>query len=199
MHSQALRPGFADPVIQSQHIFHQAMMALANPGTVRRLEALIDAPQPLSHGAAALVLALADYETPVWLDAPLCAQADVAQFIRFHTGAKIVDVPDQAAFALVSAPAALDTGLQQFAQGNAEYPDRSTTFILQLDVILADEGFSLSGPGVPGRRKLSFAPLLPDFARQWQINHAAFPCGVDVFGVAGVELIGLTRSLKLEA
>ena len=183
MHSQALRPGFADPVIQSQHIFHQAMMALANPGTVRRLEALIDAPQPLSHGAAALVLAL----------------ADVAQFIRFHTGAKIVDVPDQAAFALVSAPAALDTGLQQFAQGNAEYPDRSTTFILQLDVILADEGFSLSGPGVPGRRKLSFAPLLPDFARQWQINHAAFPCGVDVFGVAGVELIGLPRSLKLEA
>ena len=199
MQNQALSPGFTDPVIQSQHIFHQTMMALANPGTVRLVEALIDAPQPLSRGAAALLLALADYETSVWCDAPLRAQADVAQFIRFHTGAKIVDAPDQAAFALVSAPAALEIGLQQFAQGNADYPDRSTTLILQLDIIRTGEGFSLSGPGIPGRCKLSFDPLLPDFVRQWQANHAAFPCGVDVFGVAGGELIGLPRSLKLEA
>ena len=199
MQTHALRPGFADPVTASQHIFYQAMMALANPGTVRLLEALSDAPQPLSRGAAALVLALADYETPVWLDAPLRAQADVAQFIRFHTGAKIVDVPDQGSFALVSAPAMLDTGLQQFAQGNAEYPDRSTTFILQLDKIVTGEGFSLSGPGILGLKRLDFAPPLPDFIRQWQANHAAFPCGVDVFGVAGDELIGLPRSLKLEA
>jgi alpha-D-ribose 1-methylphosphonate 5-triphosphate synthase subunit PhnH len=200
MLATGLAPGFDDAVTDAQQVFHAAMMALASPGEVQNLAKIITAPpQPLSGAAAALTLALADYETPIWLDEKLRANESVAQYLRFHTGARIVDHADQAAFAIISDPASPDISFAEFAQGLPEYPDRSTTLILQLDAIESDSGFVLSGPGILQRRKVSFSPLPSDFLEQWQANYALFPCGIDIFGVAGAQLFGLPRSTKLEA
>ena len=196
---ETLNPGFDDAVTQSQHIFHQAMMALANPGKLHTLSALLhDAPKPLSPGAAAVVLALADYETPLWLDAPLATSEAVCHYLRFHTGAAIVENPNLATFALISAPEQLDIGFAQFSQGNAEYPDRSTTLIVQFYTIDASAGFQLTGPGIPEKRQLSFTPQPANFLSHWQKNRAGFPCGIDLFGVAKAQLFGLPRSTKIE-
>lgn len=191
--------GFRDSVTQSQQVFHQAMMAMANPGQVFRLNALIEqAPKPLSPAAAALILALADFETPVWLDGPLCTNADVAHFLRFHTGAPLIERPDLAAFALISAPQDLKNGFGHFAQGSAEYPDRSTTLILQCDNITNSSGFELSGPGIAGVRHLGFAPQPPDFMSFRHANQMQFPCGIDIFGLTGIDIFGLPRSTKIK-
>ena len=88
-------------------------------------------PHPLTGEAAAIALALFDHDTPVWLDAALAAAPDVAAWLRFRTGAPIVTEPDAAAFALVCDPRGLPP-FEEFNLGTAEYPDRSTTIILQV-------------------------------------------------------------------
>src|ERR1043166_3758422 len=124
----AVATGFAEPVLAAQATFRTVMDAMARPGSVHRLAGIV-APAPLSPSAAAIALTLLDYETPFWLDAPLAAASEVARFISFHTGARLTEDSADAAFAFVAAPAAMPP-IAQFAQGNAEYPDRSNTLVL---------------------------------------------------------------------
>src|SRR5262245_15216225 len=79
---------FPAPVLASQAAFRALMDALARPGTVRPLTPAAAAPPPLSATAAAVALTMLDYETPVWLDAPLAQSSQVADWIRLHVGAR---------------------------------------------------------------------------------------------------------------
>ena len=100
-----LLPGFADPVLDAQRVFRGVMEALARPGSLQPLADLPEVPAPLTPELAAIALALADADAPLWLDAPLAGAPAVAEFLRFHTGAPIVKDPAEAAFALVADPA----------------------------------------------------------------------------------------------
>src|SRR5262249_28798831 len=150
--------------------FRSVMDAMARPGTVRPL-AGIAAPAPLSPTAAAVALTLLDYETPFWLDAPLTAAGEVARFISFHSGARITADPANAAFALIAAPAAAPP-FARFAQGSLEYPDRSTTLVLQVAQLAEGDGMVLRGPGILGTRRLAASPLPADFLAQLAENRA---------------------------
>jgi alpha-D-ribose 1-methylphosphonate 5-triphosphate synthase subunit PhnH len=191
----AVAPGFAEPVLAAQSAFRAMMDAMARPGTVRRL-ADTAAPMPLSPSAAAIALTLLDYETPFWLDAPLAA-AEVARFISFHTGARLTTEPADAAFAFVAAPATAPP-FAMFAQGSGEYPDRSTTLVLQVARLAEGEGMTLRGPGIAGARRLAASPLPADFLAQLSENRAQFPRGVDILLVADGIVAGLPRSLRVE-
>jgi alpha-D-ribose 1-methylphosphonate 5-triphosphate synthase subunit PhnH len=88
---------FPAPVLANQAVFRALMDALARPGTVKPLVPAAGAPSPLTAAAAAVALALLDYETPVWLDAPLAQSREVADWIRLHAGAPVTSDPRQAA------------------------------------------------------------------------------------------------------
>jgi alpha-D-ribose 1-methylphosphonate 5-triphosphate synthase subunit PhnH len=191
----AVAAGFAEPVLAAQATFRTVMDAMARPGTVRRL-ARIAAPAPLSPSAAAIALTLLDYETPFWLDAPLAAAPEIATFISFHTGARFTAEPGDAAFAFVSAPAAAPP-FATFAQGSAEYPDRSTTLILQVTRLAEGDGMVLRGPGIAGARRLAASPLPADFLAQLTENRARFPRGIDILLAASDAVAGLPRSLNV--
>jgi alpha-D-ribose 1-methylphosphonate 5-triphosphate synthase subunit PhnH len=192
----AVAAGFAEPVLAAQATFRTVMDAMARPGSVRRL-AGIAAPAPLSPSAAAIALTLLDYETPFWLDAPLAAAPEVARFISFHTGARLTADAAETAFAFVAAPAAAPA-FASFAQGSAEYPDRSTTLILQVDHLAEGDGMVLRGPGIASARRLAASPLPADFLAQVAENRAQFPRGVDVLLVTNDVVAGLPRSLYVE-
>jgi len=192
----AVAAGFAEPVLAAQTTFRSVMDAMARPGRVRRL-AGIAAPAPLSPTAAAIALTLLDYETPFWLDAPLAAAAEVARFISFHTGAQLTADPANAAFAFVAAPAAAPP-FATFAQGSLEYPDRSTTLVLQVTQLAESDGMTLHGPGIAGVCRLSASPLPCDFIAQLVENRALFPRGIDILLVANDAVAGLPRSLHVE-
>ena len=66
-----LLPGFADPVLDAQRVFRGVMEALARPGSLQPLADLPEVPAPLTPELAAIALALADADAPLWLDAPL--------------------------------------------------------------------------------------------------------------------------------
>ena len=77
-----LLPGFADPVLDAQRVFRGVMEALARPGSLQPLADLPEVPAPLTPELAAIALALADADAPLWLDAPLAGAPAVAEFLR---------------------------------------------------------------------------------------------------------------------
>jgi alpha-D-ribose 1-methylphosphonate 5-triphosphate synthase subunit PhnH len=192
----AVAAGFAEPVLAAQTTFRTVMDAMARPGSVRRL-AGIAAPAPLSPAAAAIALTLLDYETPFWLDAPLAGACEVARFISFHTGARLTADPAMTAFAFVAAPAAAPP-FARFAQGSLEYPDRSTTLVLQVTHLAESDDMTLRGPGIAGASRLAASPLPADFLSQLAENRARFPRGIDILLAANDAVAGLPRSLNVE-
>lgn len=181
-------PGFADPVFDAQSVFRTALTALSEPGRVLAL------PSSLGIDAApALLLALADHDTPIWLDE---TASKFAAYLRFHTGAEIVNDLKSGRFAVIGS-ASVCPSLGHFEPGTADYPDRSATLIIEVETLAEGGDWSLSGPGISGARTLSVGGLPPDFLDQWSDNHASYPQGVDVFFTCGSRLAGLPRSTRV--
>ncbi|HEY2136274.1 MAG TPA: phosphonate C-P lyase system protein PhnH [Xanthobacteraceae bacterium] len=186
---------FLDPVMAAQATFRAVLDATARPGTVARLNQPLAAPPPLSAGAAAIALTLCDHDTPVWFDAVLRTPAVLA-WLRFHTGMRIIEDPGEAAFAFVGAPRAL-LPFDQFSLGTIEYPDRSTTVVLQLDSLRAGLSLLLTGPGIRDRQRLQAAQLPPDMPERLAANRRHFPRGVDILFATQTEVMALPRSVRI--
>lgn len=188
--------GFSDPVFDAQAIFRAVMDAMARPGTIQPAKARPRPPQPLSPVAAAVALALCDHDTPLWLDPVLKQAAAVANWLGFHTGAPLVDLPADAHFALVADPASL-IALENFAQGTQEYPDRSTTLVLQVASLSSGDRLALGGPGIDGSTRFAPTPLPRHFVEQWKQNRARFPRGVDLVLAAPEGIACLPRTTRI--
>ncbi|MFP4125449.1 MAG: phosphonate C-P lyase system protein PhnH [Alphaproteobacteria bacterium] len=185
---------FADPALGAQATFRALLDALARPGTKRALGP--DLPTPptgLGAGLYAAILALADFETQVWLAPEL---AGGAADLRLQLGAKLVDAPGDAAFALAGDGTLLPP-LAAFAQGDDAYPDRSTTLLVEVSALGTDGGWRLAGPGIAGEARLDVVGLPADFVAQWAENHARFPRGVDLFLFADTRVTGLPRTTAI--
>lgn len=182
-----------DTAFASHAAFRALMDCMARPGEIRKLDGA-GAPAPMAPATAALVRSLADYESPVWLDPGFAAAPAIAEWIRFHTGAPIVASPGDAAFALIADALALP-GFMQFAQGSEEYPDRSTTIIVQVEHFTG-RSFTLHGPGIKTTRAFAARPLPDDFAQRLHDNRELFPRGVDLVFVAGHDIAALPRSVR---
>jgi alpha-D-ribose 1-methylphosphonate 5-triphosphate synthase subunit PhnH len=195
----ALAGGFADPVFDAQRVFRALLDAMARPGRVVPLGPHAAPPAPLSATAAALLLALADPNTPVFLDAPLAASPAVRAYIGFHAGAPIVATPGEAAFAVAADPVAMPP-LSAFPCGTPDYPDRSATLILQVASLGGDgPGLGLAGPGIEESARLAVAPLPAGFAAAWAANRAIHPCGVDLVFAGPASVAAMPRSTRLLA
>lgn len=191
-----ISPGFSDPVFQSQAAFRALLAALSEPGTLQRVAAEIAPPEGLAAATATALLSLADYETPVWLPAALRDGAAGA-WLRFHCGVALVDDPAKAAFAVLDG-AANEPKLSAFNLGNDQFPDRSTTVIVQVAALEGGTAFTLSGPGIPGTRTVAPQGLRPGVVEELSENNALYPLGVDVVLAHGDGMIGLPRSTQIE-
>src|SRR4030088_1316383 len=125
-----LPAGFADKVLSAQSTFRSVMDAMARPGSVQRIEAAAGVPAVMMRGTAAIALTLFDHDTPLWLDPSVSGTSKVTKWLKFHTGAPVIADSSICSFALVGDPNALPA-LDRFSFGSNEYPDRSTTVILE--------------------------------------------------------------------
>lgn len=183
--------GFADPAPAAAAAFRGALEALARPGRIERLSGCRP-PAGLSPGAGALLLCLADADTPVWL--PEGAE-DVAAWVLFHAGAPRAVRREDAAFA--AGPWEALMPMDAWPVGTADYPDRSTTLIVELGALKGGQPLSLSGPGING--SVTVSPDLPEGAvAALAGNRARFPLGVDLYLAAGEAVMGLPRSTRVE-
>lgn len=192
----AFAPGFDNPVLDSQATFRAIMRAMARPGAVMDMSCKLSPPAPLPVSAAAAVLALADFETPLWFSPSLVRDTAVVDYLVFHTGASLVQAQNQAAFALADLRKD-ELDLSVFAQGTAAYPDRGATVILIVDSLCEYKNLAVSGPGLRTPGQLGVSPLPADFPSQWASCRTQFPLGVDLVFTAGSQLACLPRSARL--
>jgi alpha-D-ribose 1-methylphosphonate 5-triphosphate synthase subunit PhnH len=191
-----LAPTFDNPPLASQSVFRTVMDALAHPGLARPLPSRLAVPPPLTATAAAVALTLLDYETPFWLDQGLADAPEVASWFRFHTGAPRTTDCAQAAFAFISDPVAMPP-FDAFSSGSIEYPDRSTTLVVQVAGFEHGDTFALCGPGIAGTRRFSATPLPADLQARLVASRALFPRGIDLILVSPDAVAALPRSLRL--
>lgn len=187
--------GFADPVFQSQGAFRALLAALSEPGLARDLGQAVDPPPGLAPGTAVALLTLADYETPIWLPAAL-SDGPAGAWLRFHCGAALIEDPARAAFAVIDG-AAPEPKLAAFNAGDDQFPDRSTTVLVQCAGLKGGETVMLEGPGIPGRRTIAPAGLRAGFWTEVAGNAALYPLGVDLLLIHGAEVLGLPRSTQI--
>lgn len=180
------------PVLDAQRAFRALLAALAEPARAVPVETAETAPG-LYPSTAAVVAALVDVDTPLWLSS---GDAALAEWIAFRTGAPMADVSD-AAFALVRRGDAWPA-LDALAQGTAEYPDRSATLIVEVDGF-EGERRRFGGPGFERPRALALLPWPADFDAAWRANRERFPLGVDLVLASPNHIAGLPRSALLEA
>ncbi len=196
--ARSLAAGFANPVFDSQSAFRACMEALATPGRVRSVGEAMPHDVPLMASAAAVILAICDFETPLYLSPCVAAIPGVPEYLCFHTDAPLLREPSHAAFAVLDLRHdALDLG--SFAQGTAEYPDRAATIIALCDSLQHGAALGIAGPGIAGVSEVRVAPLPDSFTAQWQDNRASFPLGVDIIFVAPGRVVGLPRSTRIIA
>ena len=195
-----LPAGFADKVLSAQSTFRSVMDAMARPGSVQRIAAGAGTPAAMMRGTAAIALTLFDHDTPIWLDAAMSATPDVAKWLKFHTSAPVV--ADSSICQLCAdrrSPQNLPA-LDRFAFGSNEYPDRSTTLILQVESLTHGPAVELRGPGIDGTASLraldrsraicsSGLPSTPTL----------FPRGIDVVLVHDDSIVAIPRTTRLAA
>lgn len=187
--------GFADPVFQSQGAFRALLAALAEPGLLHDVGHAVEAPVGLEAATAVALLTLADYETPIWLPAAL-RDGPAGAWLRFHCGAALVDDPAKAAFAVIDG-AATEPKLAAFNAGDDQFPDRSTTVLVQCAGLEGGETVTLEGPGISGQRSIAPAGLRAGFWGEVADNASLYPLGVDLLLVHGGQLLGLPRSTQI--
>lgn len=185
-----LTQGFADPVLDAQAAFRALLEAMSRPGRIQRAGSALRPPAPLNQAAAAVLLALADADTPVWHDAGAEAEA----WLRFHGGAPVVADAAGAAFVLATGK---PPTLAALAQGSEEEPQGGATLVLQVASLAEGEGWRLTGPGIEHEHRLRVTGAPEGFLAAWAANRTGFPCGVDVVLCAGDRLAALPRTVMI--
>ena len=109
----------------------------------------------------------------------------------------LVDDPTGAVFAVIDG-AADEPKLSAFKLGTDQFPDRSTTVIVQVAGLQGGAAITLAGPGIPGSRTIAPRGLRSGFTDELRENGALYPLGVDVLLTHGERLIGLPRSTQIE-
>ncbi len=195
MNVQALAGGFTDPVFHAQTVFRLLMEGMSRPGTIRSVPMDVGQPPPMGRAAGAVALALCDADTPVWLQTGI-SNSGTAQWIGFHTGAPTTQDKSAASFAFMQASEGVCSfGL--FALGTQEYPDRSTTLVIEVASLGEGRLLTLCGPGIKDKVSVRVAGLPEVFLSIWNDNRAFFPRGVDVILTADDRLLCLPRTTTI--
>ena len=133
----------------------------------------------------------------IGFDPALHTSAAIGSWLGFHTGAPLANTPADAHFAFVATPAEM-MALDGFSQGTQDYPDRSTTLILQVSDLASGTPLLLEGPGIETSATIAPAQMPRHFIEQWKQNIQRFPRGVDIILAAAEGIACLPRTTRIK-
>ncbi|MCW7541332.1 phosphonate C-P lyase system protein PhnH [Aquabacterium sp. A7-Y] len=192
-----LPAGFADPVHETQQVFRRLLDAMSRPGRIYAVDAArLSPPAGLGAAAAAVLLSLADPELRVWL-CPSYAEGRLADWLRFHTGARIVASPEAADWLVLPAASASPELWSQAGAGTDEAPHTSATLLIDLPQLGDAPRLRLRGPGIEHEHTLAPEGLEAAFWRARIAREADFPRGADLVLACGERLAALPRSTRI--
>jgi alpha-D-ribose 1-methylphosphonate 5-triphosphate synthase subunit PhnH len=190
-----ISPGFAEPVLDSQRVFRRILEALARPGRIQQLSGAVQV-AGLNPATVAICLTLLDFETRIWLDAAVGPHG--ARYLSFHCNSPRVDAPERADFAIIADPARMPS-LDSFMSGSDDYPERSTTLIVQAAALRPQAGWRLRGAGIETHHDIAIDGLPDSFWLQLQQSRAWFPRGIDILFTRADRVVAIPRTTQLEA
>lgn len=197
----AVGRGLADPVHGAQQVFRAVLEAMARPGRLQQLPADTLAglePPAFGTGLGAVLLALLDAETGVWLD-PALAGGATGDWLRFHTGVRLLDGRGEAPFAVVPAARADARLWSTLPRGSDEMPQHGATLVVDVPRLAPDgpDALALRGPGIADVQRLAVGGLGAAFWRARAALQPQFPCGIDLILVCGDTLAALPRTTRI--
>ncbi|KFK95673.1 MULTISPECIES: phosphonate C-P lyase system protein PhnH [unclassified Serratia (in: enterobacteria)] len=189
-----LLAGFDQPIEQSQQVFRLILKALSEPGQQVTLPGG-PAWSTLNAASTAVLLTLADRETPLHLSAGLNNQ-QVLTNIRFHTGAPLAAKHGEIGLALFDEHLQA-ADLQALPHGSEISPELGATLLVQLNTLEGGPALRLTGPGIEKQREIS--PQLPSALRDYLLERPQrFPLGLDIVLTCGACLMALPRTTHVE-
>ncbi|KEY57913.1 phosphonate C-P lyase system protein PhnH [Serratia sp. DD3] len=189
-----LLSGFEQPIEQSQQAFRLILKALSEPGHEVILQGG-PAWGTLNAASTAVLLTLADQETPLQLSAELNNE-QVLSNIRFHTGAPLAANHTEVSLALFDEQLQ-SADLQVLPHGSEVSPEHSATLVVQLSTLVGGPNLRLTGPGIEKERNIS--PPLPAALRDYLLKRPhRFPLGLDILLTCGECLMALPRTTRVE-
>lgn len=201
---------FKDAVHDSQQCFRLLLKAMSEPGEIVTLE-MSEGFGAMHKAATQTLLSLSDNATPIWLSASHLKDAAIRENIRFHCGSPVTERQNSASFAVIAEQdlADFDWNNATFSLGCEEYPDQSTTVIVELGSLTNGSDASpskggltltLSGPGIESQSVLNIGVASKAFQHflQGRQEHFAFPLGIDLILVNDESIACLPRTTLVE-
>jgi alpha-D-ribose 1-methylphosphonate 5-triphosphate synthase subunit PhnH len=202
MDLSAVGSGFSDLARGSQGVFRSVLTALSHPGRVVEVACDAELPDTGQAGSAAVLLALLDAQTSLWLS-PTLAASPTQTWLRFHTGCSIVNSSAEAQFVWCASLDELPE-LSSLCLGTDVSPELAATCLIDVPNLsdsVHDHGWTLSGPGIREQASLAIdgvsAATLDRFTQIRATGHALFPCGIDVLLACDCRLVGLPRTTHM--
>ena len=191
-----LQAGFSQPVHQSSQVFRRVLEAMSHPGQIFDCGTSLTPPAPLGIASAAVLLALADLDTPIWIDGA-ARVPQLEMFLRFHTGAPLVNDPGAASFIVATAARRIPS-LHDLPDGSDMSPELSCTLIVEADDLVTNDGFYLRGPGIKSSAQFTARGINEKFwIERWQMQ-SRFPRGIDIIFTTGRLLAAMPRTTRVE-
>jgi alpha-D-ribose 1-methylphosphonate 5-triphosphate synthase subunit PhnH len=182
-----------DRVFDAQQVFRCILDAMARPGKVNLLPVTgLCPPGGWCSRVAAVAFTLLDREVAFCV---LGGETEeITNYLAVNTGSRPVQV--EAADFIIAPGREAIPGLALAGRGTLEHPDGGATVIIIIDEILFDGeipaasehrglAVTLSGPGIPGHRRLLFRGLHPSYLEHFKVLNREYPQGVDWIIVAG--------------
>jgi alpha-D-ribose 1-methylphosphonate 5-triphosphate synthase subunit PhnH len=144
-----------------------------------------------------VALTVLDEECSVWLGGQLGENAEVAAWLAFHTGVRVVSDPAEADVIFTHPAVRPPWGMLR--SGSEEAPHRSATVVLDIRGLGGSLRFTARGPGIDGDTDLDAPWADDDFGTEWDLNTAHFPRGVDLLLVDEDTVAALPRTTRLTA
>lgn len=184
--------GFEEPIQQSQQVFRSVLKAMSEPGTLVQINHAETTPVGFDKSTWQLALSLFDADTNIWLSPSLRQSDAICSNLRFHCQSPLTDSLADADFALCNADEV--PALSDLNWGDAEYPDQSTTLVVQVPAISNEPFWQLTGPGIETERGLRIAGLTERFRNDLAASRLRFPLGIDSIYCCDETLVALPRT-----
>ncbi|WP_187414281.1 phosphonate C-P lyase system protein PhnH [Nonomuraea sp. PA05] len=154
--------------------------------------------------ALAVAAGLADVEVPT----AVLTEPGAEHWARaLHLGTSAPPAPPERARMVVALRPPTAAEIAGLTRGDAMHPELGTRLVVAVAALAGDDCgnvpggvvLTLSGPGVPGTRRLRVGGLPRDVFEALTTANAAFPAGVDTFLVAQDGTVaGLPRSTRIQ-
>jgi alpha-D-ribose 1-methylphosphonate 5-triphosphate synthase subunit PhnH len=190
-----------DLVHDLQAAYRQVLKAMAGPGLIASLrEQAIKVDVETALYPATLILALMLLDTEVTFKVFAEKETEINRLISQLTYAKTA-AADRADFIFVlrdAGPGALQEALELAYPGDLLNPHRAATLIVEADLSTSTQGLVLTGPGIPGERRIADRAAA-DWVERRADKNSEYPLGIEmIFTDSEDNIIGLPRTTQIQ-